>query len=113
MRGEDEFAPPTGATALETPPHAWGRHSGASGQAVFLRNTPTCVGKTSIDPRSWQFGQKHPHMRGEDALPNVNMVESVETPPHAWGRRDYSMVNYADVGNTPTCVGKTQGRICI
>ena len=31
----------------------------------------------------------------------------METPPHAWGRRFTIGVGAHELGNTPTCVGKT------
>ena len=31
----------------------------------------------------------------------------VETPPRAWGRREQQLANAKYIGNTPTCVGKT------
>ena len=70
-------------------------------------NTPTCVGKTRpafvVTVRNW----KHPHMRGEDAIPESVMMNPIETPPHAWGRHTEPPVINVRVGNTPTCVGKT------
>ena len=32
----------------------------------IVRNTPTCVGKTTFLHRTLETGEKHPHMRGED-----------------------------------------------
>ena len=51
--------------------------------------------------------RKHPHTRGEDPLALVVILLSMETPPHAWGRRDLNEHNIKAFGNTPTRVGKT------
>ena len=70
-------------------------------------NTPTCVGKTRpafvVTVRNW----KHPHMRGEDVLRLPVKAIIIETPPHAWGRRERELPCGVGDGNTPTCVGKT------
>ena len=50
---------------------------------------------------------KHPHMRGEDASLLIPSLLSSETPPHAWGRPLLTNMVGAELGNTPTCVGKT------
>ena len=110
MRGEDFFARTYGTAKGETPPHAWGRLASVLPHLPSLRNTPTCVGKTIDTLRSLGVEQKHPHMRGEDALKMVRCQPTSETPPHAWGRLASTAMAGTDVGNTPTCVGKTQGR---
>ena len=70
-------------------------------------NTPTCVGKTRpafvVTVRNW----KHPHMRGEDGNGSYLRNSDIETPPHAWGRRNTLTEQGVYAGNTPTCVGKT------
>ena len=50
---------------------------------------------------------KHPHMRGEDDLRHSCQADSGETPPHAWGRRNFVDASGSYGRNTPTCVGKT------
>ncbi len=52
--------------------------------------------------------QKHPHVRGEDLSRNHRHTRSGETPPRAWGRHAQRWIYLPHVGNTPTCVGKTQ-----
>ena len=66
MRGEDRIMDSRLATILETPPHAWGRLQVSPGQHERKRNTPTCVGKTFVFFEGFFWGEKHPHMRGED-----------------------------------------------
>ena len=49
VRGEDSQPAKANPSGSETPPRAWGRPSSHIGQTYFLRNTPTCVGKTLRD----------------------------------------------------------------
>ena len=107
VRGEDKTKDKTEAMARETPPRAWGRLCAFQSRTRRAGNTPTCVGKTRSRRLHAGQAQKHPHVRGEDALPNVNMVESVETPPRAWGRLSCLVSMKLWRRNTPTCVGKT------
>ena len=51
--------------------------------------------------------KKHPHVRGEDPLPQSLYQSLWETPPRAWGRRQVARNWRVASGNTPTCVGKT------
>ena len=130
MRGEDDARFKDSYAAEETPPHAWGRHGytpdiktseekhphmrgDARGKEPAgdypSRNTPTCVGKTTI-PVMMEFFRgkhphmrgedtwtvmlvlttgKHPHMRGEDGHIGIRVLAIAETPPHAWGRHKY------------------------
>ena len=87
MRGEDGLQRSTGFAQRETPPHAWGRLNVTRPSAERARNTPTCVGKTIPKLSLCRKVEKHPHMRGEDAVRYKNSGGSAR--------------------NTPTCVGKT------
>ena len=53
--------------------------------------------------------QKHPHVRGEDLDAAWYSVQTLETPPRAWGRQRPMMLKISVSRNTPTCVGKTEG----
>ena len=66
MRGEDSSIIMAGKSAVETPPHAWGRHIAPDLLVLDEGNTPTCVGKTQTSAHSSLAYWKHPHMRGED-----------------------------------------------
>ena len=66
VRGEDPLTIHRIGDGPETPPRAWGRHTIPRGPRTSGRNTPTCVGKTSLHLASPGNGQKHPHVRGED-----------------------------------------------
>ena len=73
----------------------------------MLRNTPTCVGKTSFFSHRMRTHWKHPHVRGEDAFFLMPRIEKIETPPRAWGRQTITYYVSCSDRNTPTCVGKT------
>ena len=107
VRGEDSGQPTNQAVGRETPPRAWGRRCRPTQPARPSRNTPTCVGKTQRPTRHGNQRQKHPHVRGEDGAPQIHDGRLLETPPRAWGRRDFSEEALAKGRNTPTCVGKT------
>ena len=53
-------------------------------------------------------GEKHPHVRGEDASSLPRGGQKRETPPRAWGRPKVRAAEISQDGNTPTCVGKTR-----
>src|SRR5690606_13083815 len=65
-RGEDFDGHPEAGVLAETPPRAWGRHTGRWLAYLGMGNTPTGVGKTKKPERSTQEQRKHPHGRGED-----------------------------------------------
>ena len=48
-----------------------------------------------------------PHVRGEDNAKTGQARPERETPPRAWGRLEHQPAGDLDLGNTPTCVGKT------
>ena len=128
VRGEDVRLGIGKHGVPETPPRAWGRLSAVVALIAFVRNTPTCVGKTGIDNHQDSndkkhphvrgedlFGQifksgagKHPHVRGEDVFGDSCSLIGVETPPRAWGRHARDHAVRRGHGNTPTCVGKTK-----
>ena len=91
----------------ETPPRAWGRRWPALLALTTCGNTPTGVGKTPPSVHPMCRARKHPHGRGEDALTMPASQQNLETPPRAWGRPSPRVAVDADVGNTPTGVGKT------
>ena len=107
MRGEDDGDDERPETRMEIPPHAWGRRNREKILIPLHRNTPTCVGKTTPVPSVYKSREKHPHMRGEDPSTVTTPPETMETPPHAWGRLGLSGDSGLSPGNTPTCVGKT------
>ncbi len=91
----------------ETPPRAWGRLKRAGEVLGLVRNTPTGVGKTFYRGIPINGTGKHPHGRGEDRRYPSARRRKCETPPRAWGRRDFIHASLFREGNTPTGVGKT------
>ena len=85
-RGEDAAFSAALSDRGETPPRAWGRRVPQRRRRIFLRNTPTSVGKTARIMRTMSPSEKHPHERGEDTGPCWPSGFARETPPRAWGR---------------------------
>ncbi len=110
VRGEDAALHSVGLNEWETPPRAWGRQHHRPSRKHIPRNTPTCVGKTSTAGSCPKCMGKHPHVRGEDASKWRSASAQGETPPRAWGRQTSMKAHIATWRNTPTCVGKTQGK---
>ena len=46
-------------------------------------------------------------MHGEDPDDDAKHLIPVETPPRAWGRLGPKALDYYNLRNTPTCMGKT------
>ena len=86
VRGEDFTAFALVSATMETPPRAWGRLPPALSKKNYIRNTPTCVGKTLLPSFGLPIIGKHPHVRGEDFLRIPVQAHAMETPPRAWGR---------------------------
>ncbi len=107
MRGEDGGGKSWSVAGVETPPRAWGRPGAAPSAPLASRNTPTCVGKTPTWASPSPRARKHPHVRGEDTPCTCIKVNTLETPPRAWGRPRQHLVTATSMRNTPTCVGKT------
>ena len=105
--GEDDYRTMITNLPLETPPRAWGRLMLTSGDDVWLRNTPTSMGKTISGNLSFTLIQKHPHEHGEDPYAMYISNGRVETPPRAWGRQYSKQLWHSGLRNTPTSMGKT------
>ena len=86
VHGEDQVESTRLQDGLETPPRAWGRLSIVALPHYKLRNTPTCMGKTSKDLTLVTVCWKHPHVHGEDVSEPRTYSKLPETPPRAWGR---------------------------
>ena len=107
VRGEDLHQGRLSVRKVETPPRAWGRRSRCLYGIPWIRNTPTCVGKTIKKAKVKAHDEKHPHVRGEDQRSKNGAGARKETPPRAWGRRPPTTLCKEQDRNTPTCVGKT------
>ena len=106
-RGEDFTKLSRDNGERETPPRAWGRLHGTANASCLVRNTPTGVGKTNTGIFRAIVLEKHPHGRGEDNEYMSEFMAKPETPPRAWGRLCARVSRFANIGNTPTGVGKT------
>ncbi len=106
-RGEDARISSQVATAMETPPRAWGRPRSDRRIRVCWGNTPTGVGKTGATSQTRRPRAKHPHGRGEDLSGFSFCRGNMETPPRAWGRLLGCLHHTRVHRNTPTGVGKT------
>jgi len=65
------------------------------------------VGKTLSQWAVAYWDEKHPHVCGEDRGFFYRDGVLSETPPRVWGRQQAAAKLGKQVGNTPTCVGKT------
>ena len=110
-RGEDATRTRRYVLEEETPPHTWGRPQRLMVMGMALGNTPTHVGKTGNRSAIYRSKWKHPHTRGEDVVSSIGKRWILETPPHTWGRPLSRAVDIPELGNTPTHVGKTLGRV--
>ena len=111
VRGEDQSCDSGIGLDAETPPRAWGGPAAPTMESTRLRNTPTCVGRTIQRSSVNVAPGKHPHVRGEDHQVRSWRCRGAETPPRAWGGRLELLHQAVERGNTPTCVGRTTGRI--
>ena len=107
VHGEDKHRNLSMLWKVETPPRAWGRRPSCICAYRLDRNTPTCMGKTGIWNDKCRSAGKHPHVHGEDFVNRRVITQHPETPPRAWGRHIVFAYEYAEYGNTPTCMGKT------
>ncbi len=110
VRGEDKPIRAMESIKTETPPRAWGRPVHMITSGCSHGNTPTCVGKTHQQTSPRRQFRKHPHVRGEDLQAGEVFSVVKETPPRAWGRLLRDIRTPFMLGNTPTCVGKTQAQ---
>lgn len=66
-RGEDQRVRQLHVNEVETPPRVWGRLAEQRLAACEVRNTPTGVGKTTVEGEIFLELGKHLHGCGEDA----------------------------------------------
>ena len=107
VRGEDQRCTGQPWTPAGTPPRAWGGRRITATIALTMGNTPTCVGRTWSPTSRRSPRWEHPHVRGEDLPVATHCVHVRETPPRAWGGHTVHDPRVEGVGNTPTCVGRT------
>ncbi|KWX02922.1 hypothetical protein LI90_3971 [Carbonactinospora thermoautotrophica] len=109
VRGEDLTSSDIATDSADSPPRAWGGQARV-GQALNRSGlTPTCVGRTRTFPLSRRGEMTHPHVRGEDAMRQVELPDGTDSPPRAWGGRPAAGPPAQRPRLTPTCVGRTRG----
>ena len=72
---------------IGSPPRAWGQPNNSSSFSNPKRFTPTCVGTTHCCCRRRQRCEVHPHVRGDNSLPQPGPADGRGSPPRAWGQR--------------------------
>ncbi len=107
VRGEDRSNRSMNAARAGAPPRAWGGRQGRAPAHRRRRSTPTCVGRTSRRSHPPTANAEHPHVRGEDALQDLNGGRAAGAPPRAWGGQRALTGSGAEQRSTPTCVGRT------
>ncbi len=111
VRGEDLKNAQEKLLGTGSPPRAWGRPEELRELPLCERFTPTCVGKTPRGGLRFSRGSVHPHVRGEDEVREEENRVRIGSPPRAWGRRLQCSDGHGLFRFTPTCVGKTRGRV--
>ena len=90
-----------------SPPRVWGKGIVSTSSFLFIRITPTCVGKRYQQYQN-QFQQKdHPHVCGEKLKQKSFCVPLKGSPPRVWGKGKLAAYFCITVRITPTCVGKS------
>ncbi len=90
-----------------TPPRVWGRVFVKQSGGGVRRDTPTCVGKSSLISRGARAVRGHPHVCGEESPDRCPANPARGTPPRVWGRVYSLLLSSTTRGDTPTCVGKS------
>ena len=111
LRGENARAGVEHRTIWETSPPAWGKLLVVGIIGFAPGNIPTCVGKTTTSMTVAALTWKHPHLRGENTRNAPFLAPAVETSPPAWGKPRRGLGEIQELGNIPTCVGKTNGTL--
>ena len=89
MRGDNFRRPVNPPDRFGSPPHAWGQLPSIEESLVVKRFTPTCVGTTMIQYDHHHRSTVHPHMRGDNFIPEELNWIPYGSPPHAWGQLNY------------------------
>ena len=95
------------STNSETPPLTRGRPPSTLYRTLPSGNTPAYAGKTRSSHEQQSLPEKHPRLRGEDALLAAASSASGETPPLTRGRPTAGCRCRDQRGNTPAYAGKT------
>ena len=111
VRGEDLIALISALIEGGSPPRAWGGQPVEAPRFSWVRLTPTCVGRTRSRSSTARRRSAHPHVRGEDRGLIGWPRSRTGSPPRAWGGRVTPAFPAIEARLTPTCVGRTAGRL--
>ena len=106
LRGEDSGSFRRSSRARETPPLTRGRLGIEPARLKAVRNTPAYAGKTGPQTPSLPQRQKHPRLRGEDAINAASKDWTMETPPLTRGRPFREAVDNGDWETPPLTRGR-------
>ncbi len=90
-----------------SPPRVWGKVRKSGYISLYLRITPTCVGKSRVLAMAWSTKEDHPHVCGEKPACTLQAANLHGSPPRVWGKAKAAGIADMAVGITPTCVGKS------
>ena len=91
----------------DSPPRAWGQRFSPPARRRGGRFTPTCVGTTCRPCQGDRRFPIHPHVRGDNRPRRGEPPPVLDSPPRAWGQRQFLFAHSLHLRFTPTCVGTT------
>ena len=91
VRGEDFYFLAGLSHERGSPPRAWGGLMPVATIGAALRFTPTCVGRTAYAPPTVPKITVHPHVRGEDEVLAVWLVQHTRFTPTCVGRTNQTL----------------------
>ena len=111
IRGENVEALFGSASILETSPHTRGEPGNVLIPLKIAGNIPAYAGRTIGVKDSEVSYQKHPRIRGENALDPARCCVRLETSPHTRGERGLGFGAPLLHGNIPAYAGRTSEKI--
>ena len=108
MRGEKRILGFLGAGRNGSPPHARGKGTFPTLNAVLFGITPACAGKSGHHGNAGHWLRDHPRMRGEKGRSGCSRAPHRGSPPHARGKGSSARAISRLCGITPACAGKSQ-----
>ena len=108
IRGENVEALFGSASILETSPHTRGEPGNVLIPLKIAGNIPAYAGRTIGVKDSEVSYQKHPRIRGENALDPARCCVRLETSPHTRGELRSGNAIWVVFGNIPAYAGRTE-----
>ena len=93
-----------------SPPRVWGKPAVRWSACLFVRFTPTRVGKTCLTLYPSSSAAVHPHACGENQTWAADYSVQTGSPPRVWGKLSSPTFFLFSCWFTPTRVGKTAWR---